>query len=179
MAGAPRRDAQRREGWLTVEGLLAAARDDLDRMTPAQAIAAQKSGAALVDIRSEAQRARDGEIPGATRHPRNVLEWRLDPACAFRDRDLARHDRRVILVCDEGFQSSLAAATAMGFGLDATDVIGGFQAWRAAGLPVAPYRAPPGPPGTSAEDRADRGSLRAWRSRRGPTGWGRRTPRWW
>jgi rhodanese-related sulfurtransferase len=133
--------AQRTEGCLTVEQLLAAARDNLDRMTPAEAIAAQQSGAALVDIRSETQRARDGEIPGATRHPRNVLEWRLDPACAHRDPDLARRDRLVILICDEGFQSSLAATTIKRFGVNATDISGGFQAWRAAGLPVEPNSA--------------------------------------
>jgi rhodanese-related sulfurtransferase len=124
------------EDWLTVDKLLAAARQGLDRLTPAQALAACRSGAVLVDIRSEAQQARDGEIPGARRHPRNVLEWRLDPACEHRDADIARRDVRVILVCDEGYQSSLVAATARRFGVDATDVIGGFQAWRAAGLPV-------------------------------------------
>ena len=122
--------------WLTVEQLLAAARDELERMTPAQAAAARESGAALVDIRSEAQRSRDGGIPGATCHPRNVLEWRLDSECEHRDPKIAHRDVRVILVCDEGFQSSLAAATLRRFGIDATDVIGGFQAWRTAGLPI-------------------------------------------
>jgi rhodanese-related sulfurtransferase len=124
------------EGRLTVDELLAAARERLERLTPAQAMAAQRSGAVLVDIRSEVQRARDGEIPNARRHPRNVLEWRMDPECEHRDREIARRDVSVILICDEGFQSSLAAATARRFGLDATDVAGGFQAWRAAGLPV-------------------------------------------
>jgi len=124
------------EARLTVEQLLAAARDGLARLTPAQALAECRSGALLVDIRSESQRARDGELPGATRHPRNVLEWRLDPECEHRDRGIARRDVRVILVCDEGFQSSLAAATVRQFGVDATDVIGGFQAWRDAGLPI-------------------------------------------
>ena len=69
--------------------------------------------------------------------PRNVLEWRLDPACEHRDPELARRDARVVLICDEGYQSSLAAATLTRFGLDATDVVGGFQAWRAAGLAVS------------------------------------------
>jgi rhodanese-related sulfurtransferase len=68
--------------------------------------------------------------------PRNVLEWRLDPSSPQRDRDLARRDREVIVICDEGFQSTLAAANLRRFGLGATDVVGGFQAWRAAGLPV-------------------------------------------
>jgi rhodanese-related sulfurtransferase len=126
----------RTEGWPTVEQLLEAARAGLERLTPADALAAQRAGAVVVDIRSESQRARDGEIPGARRHPRNVLEWRLDPGCEHRDRDVARRDLRVVLICDEGFQSSLAAATVRRFGVDATDVIGGFQAWRAAGLPV-------------------------------------------
>jgi rhodanese-related sulfurtransferase len=127
---------RRTDGPLTVDELLAAARSSLDRVTPAAAIAAQQSGAVLVDIRSEAQRSRDGEIPGASRHPRNVLEWRIDPACEHRDPQIARRDVSVILICDSGFQSSLAAATVRRFGVDATDVIGGFQAWRAAGLPV-------------------------------------------
>jgi rhodanese-related sulfurtransferase len=69
-------------------------------------------------------------------HLRNVLEWRLDPACPHRDPELVRRDRVVIVVCDEGYQSSLAPATLRRFGLDAADVIGEFQAWRAAGLPV-------------------------------------------
>jgi rhodanese-related sulfurtransferase len=125
---------------VTVDDLLAQARSRLARVTPAEARAAQAGGAAIVDIRSERQRSRDGEIPGATRHPRNVLEWRLDPECAHRDPAIARRDLRLILVCDEGFQSSLAAATAQSFGLDVTDMIGGFQAWRADGLPVEPYQ---------------------------------------
>jgi rhodanese-related sulfurtransferase len=119
-----------------VEALLAAARQELVRVTPLEALAAHRSGAVLLDIRSELQRSRDGEIPGAIRHPRNVLEWRLDPECEHRDPRIARRDVRVILVCDEGFQSSLAAATARSFGVDATDVTGGFRAWRAAGLPI-------------------------------------------
>jgi rhodanese-related sulfurtransferase len=141
----PRAGTQR---WLTVDDLLDAARRRLARMTPADALAAQRSGAVLVDIRSAPQRARDGDIPGAKRYPRNVLEWRLDPSCEHRDRDIARRDVRLILICDEGFQSSLAAATVRQFGVDATDVIGGFRAWRADGLPVEPQsvesRAMPG-----------------------------------
>ena len=74
----------------------------------------------------------------ATIVARNVLEWRLDPSSDHRDPVLARRDRRLILICQEGYQSSLAAATQQRFGLDATDVIGGFQAWREAELPVAP-----------------------------------------
>jgi rhodanese-related sulfurtransferase len=129
--------------WTTVDEVLDEAREGLERLTPQAALAAQRSGAVLVDIRSEAQRARDGEIPGATRHPRNVLEWRLDPASDSRDPAIARRDVQVVLVCDGGYQSSLAAATVRRFGVDATDLIGGFQAWRAAGLPVEPGRGDP------------------------------------
>jgi rhodanese-related sulfurtransferase len=82
------------------------------------------------------QRRRDGEIPGAHVIPRNVLEWRLDPASSHRLPDLARTDRPVIVICDEGYQSSLAAATLRSFGLEATDVIGGAQEWIRRGLPV-------------------------------------------
>ena len=91
----------------------------------------------LIDIRSDSQRASDGLIPGARSVPRNVLEWRLDPACPNRDPELGRREARIMLLCDEGYQSSLAAATVRSFGVSAaTDVIGGFRAWRAAGLPV-------------------------------------------
>jgi rhodanese-related sulfurtransferase len=121
---------------VTVEQLLAEARTGLPRLSPEAAHAAASGGAALVDIRPEEQRREDGEILGATHIQRNVLEWRLDPACLHRDPELARRDRLVIVLCDEGCQSSLAAATLRRFGLAAADVIGGFQAWRAAGLPV-------------------------------------------
>jgi rhodanese-related sulfurtransferase len=121
----------------TVEELLAAARTRLQRVTAEQAHVAMAEGALLVDIRSDSQRACDGLITGARVVARNVLEWRLDPACPHRDPELARPDARVMLLCNEGYQSSLAAATLQLFGLEAaTDVIGGFQAWLAAGLPV-------------------------------------------
>jgi rhodanese-related sulfurtransferase len=130
------------EAPVTVAHLLAAARSRFDRLTPAAAHAAMCRGAVLVDVRSDTQRASDGTVPGAYFVSRNVLEWRLDPACPHCDRFLARPETRQILLCNEGYQSSLVAATLQGFGLmHATDVIGGFQAWRAAGLPVL---APPG-----------------------------------
>jgi rhodanese-related sulfurtransferase len=96
----------------------------------------------LVDIRSEVQRTRDGAIPGALAHPRNVLEWRADAASAHDDPALSGAlDRIVVVVCDEGYQSSLAAAVLQDLGFErATDLVGGFQAWRAAGLPVEPAR---------------------------------------
>jgi rhodanese-related sulfurtransferase len=124
---------------MTIDDLLAAARARLDRLSPAAAAEAAATGAAvLVDVRSEAQRARDGAIPGAVCHPRNVLEWRVDPASSHADPRLSADlDATLVIVCDEGYQSSLAAATLQDLGFArATDLVGGFQAWRAAGLPV-------------------------------------------
>jgi rhodanese-related sulfurtransferase len=122
---------------VTVEQLLDDARGRLHRLTPDEAFAAARRGALLVDIRSDSQRERDGTVPGSRFVARNVLEWRLDPACPHRDETLARPRERIILLCDEGCQSSLAAATLQQLGLrHATDVIGGFRAWRSAGLPV-------------------------------------------
>jgi rhodanese-related sulfurtransferase len=121
----------------TVEQLLSVARSQLRRLTPREALAAMEDGAHLIDVRSESQRAVDGVVPGSHFVPRNVLEWRLDPACPDRDRALARRDARLVLICDEGYQSSLAAATLRRFALaEVTDVAGGFRAWRAEGLPV-------------------------------------------
>jgi rhodanese-related sulfurtransferase len=94
-------------------------------------------GALLIDIRSEVQRERDGEVPESRFIARNVLEWRCDPASPWRDKAVTDAGARIILICNEGYQSSLAAATLQQLGLiDATDVIGGFQAWKAAGLPL-------------------------------------------
>jgi rhodanese-related sulfurtransferase len=121
----------------TVDELLTRARARLDRLEPREAQVAQESGALLIDIRSDSQRAADGVVPGAAFVPRNVLEWRLDPASPHREPELARPDRPIVLMCDEGYQSSLAAATLQELGLpQATDLAGGFQAWRDAGLPV-------------------------------------------
>jgi rhodanese-related sulfurtransferase len=121
---------------VTVGDLLAEARATLVRLTPAEAMTAVNAGAAIIDIRPTEQRDRDGRIPGAHVIPRNVLEWRLDPTCEHRDPDIARTGGQVIVVCDQGYQSSLAAATLKRFGLDATDLIGGVQSWRAEGLPL-------------------------------------------
>ena len=121
----------------TVEELLAAARATLRRLAPADALAAMCDGALLVDIRSDSQRAADGTIPGAAFVSRNVLEWRLDPTCPHCDERLAAGEQLLVLICNEGYQSSLAAATVQRFRpRPVADVIGGFQAWRAAGLPV-------------------------------------------
>ena len=119
---------------LTVDELLARARRQLVRIEPEQAATELEEGALLVDIRPAEQRA-DGEIPGATVIDRNVLEWRLDPASPSRIASASGYDIRVIVICEEGYSSSLVAATLKELGLvNATDVIGGFQAWRAAGL---------------------------------------------
>ncbi|WCB92202.1 Thiosulfate sulfurtransferase GlpE [Baekduia alba] len=125
----------------TIDDLLATARGRLERLGPdAAAAAAQRGDAVLVDIRSDVQRAQDGAIPGAIWHPRNVLEWRVDPASSHADPRLSENlDARLVVVCNEGYQSSLAAATLQELGFArATDLDGGFQAWRAAGLPVEP-----------------------------------------
>jgi rhodanese-related sulfurtransferase len=122
-----------------VDDLLQEARAQLDRVDPEQARdAVEREGAVLVDIRSDNQRAEDGVIPGAVHHPRNVLEWRLDPDSEQPDPELTSDsDRQLIILCDAGYASSLAAAVAQEMGYaNATDLVGGFQAWRAAGLPV-------------------------------------------
>ena len=123
----------------TIEDLLAAARARLDRVEPAEAPGEVERGGLLVDIRSELQRRRDGVIPGAIHHSRNVLEWRMDPASGHSDPAVGGLDRRVIVVCDAGYASSLAAVALRELGFArATDLVGGFQAWRSAGLPVEP-----------------------------------------
>jgi rhodanese-related sulfurtransferase len=123
----------------TIDELLAQARAGLHRVDPHEAWAAIDDGALLLDIRSESQRAADGLVPDAIWFARNVLEWRCDPSCEAYDERVGGLDRHVIVMCDEGYQSSLAAATLQQLGFaGATDLAGGFQAWRAAGLPVKP-----------------------------------------
>jgi rhodanese-related sulfurtransferase len=127
----------------TVDELLAQARATLpDRPTPAEALHAQANGALLIDIRGDDQRHEHGLIPGAIVLPRNSLEWRCDPASEWRHPAITSRDVRIILICDQGYQSSLAAATLQQLGLThATDLDGGFTAWAAAGLPVIGPRA--------------------------------------
>ncbi|MGQ0609211.1 MAG: rhodanese-like domain-containing protein [Chloroflexota bacterium] len=122
----------------TISDLMADARARLSRLQPADAYAAMRMDAALVDTRCAELRQRDGSIPGATWIPLSVLFWRIDPTSPSRLPDLAGDQhRQLILLCDHGYSSSLAAATLHEMGFDrATDVIGGFQAWAAAGLPV-------------------------------------------
>jgi rhodanese-related sulfurtransferase len=122
---------------LTADDLLAEARRDLGRLKPAEAASAIAAGAVLVDVRSELQRERDGVVRGSVHFPRNVLEWRCDPASGASDARVNDHACQLIVMCDEGYQSSLAAANLKRMGFErATDLDGGFQAWRAAGLPV-------------------------------------------
>ncbi len=136
----------------TIDDLLERARAQLERLAPAEAQAAVGNGALIVDIRAESQRRRDGVVPGALFIPRNVLEWRCDPSSRWRDPEASDPGRQVIVMCNEGYQSSLAAATLkqLGHG-DATDLIGGFQAWRAAGLPVERDRGAGPPAGPAAQ----------------------------
>jgi rhodanese-related sulfurtransferase len=122
---------------ITLDELLERARRDLVRVEPEQAAAELAGGALLVDIRPADQRSEGGDVPGATVVDRNVLEWRLGPDSEWRIDAVAGPDTRVIVLCNEGYSSSLAAATLKELGLvNATDVIGGFQAWKAAGLPI-------------------------------------------
>jgi rhodanese-related sulfurtransferase len=121
----------------TVDELLEEARAQLARVGPAEANRAVAEGALLVDIRAESQRKRDGVVPQALFFPRNVIEWRADPSSSAHDPAFSDLDRPVVVMCDEGYQSSLVAATLKRLGFArATDLVGGFQAWRGAGLPV-------------------------------------------
>jgi rhodanese-related sulfurtransferase/predicted metal-dependent enzyme (double-stranded beta helix superfamily) len=120
-----------------IDELLAEARGGLARLRPEAALAAITDGAVLVDIRPLEQRIVEGEIPGAILISRNVLEWRLDPASEARIPALARADARIIVMCSEGYASTLAAASLRRIGLsEATDLEGGFRGWEAAGLPT-------------------------------------------
>jgi rhodanese-related sulfurtransferase len=124
-------------GSRSIDDILAAARARFHRVGPVEALEAQGTGAVLVDIRPVAQRQEHGEIPGAIVVDRNVLEWRLDPRSDARLPIADRFDLAVIVVCQEGYSSSLAAATLLDLGLyRATDLIGGFAAWASDGLPV-------------------------------------------
>jgi len=133
-------------GARMIDEILALARARLGRLTPRQAFRELTHGATLVDIRPAAQRAAEGGIPGAIVVERNVLEWRFDPASEARLASVTGYGDRVIVICSEGYTSSLAAASLHDLGLAyATDVAGGFRAWAAAGLPIAaPATAPPG-----------------------------------
>jgi rhodanese-related sulfurtransferase len=122
-----------------VDEVLAAARSRIRRFAPADVPA----GALIVDIRSTDARLRNGVVPGALHIPRTVLEWRLDPTCEWRTPH-AQGAEQLVLLCDHGESSSLAAAALLDLDLDAGDVIGGFAAWIGAGLPVEPAGEPQG-----------------------------------
>ncbi|HXG75510.1 MAG TPA: rhodanese-like domain-containing protein [Gaiellaceae bacterium] len=137
-------------GRRTLDELLAEAEARIARLSPQEAHAALQRGARLVDLRSDTARARDGIVPGSFHVPRTVLEWRLAPESPWRNPHFAGLEEEIVLMCDHGFSSVLAAATLAELGFTRVgDVVGGYEAWREAGLPTAP--APPpvtdGPPG--------------------------------
>jgi rhodanese-related sulfurtransferase len=124
-----------RPRFASVDDLLAEARSDLDRVSPFEARARVLAGACIVDIRPAWQRAIDGEIAGSVVVERNHLEWRLHPASGAA-LPLARDGQEWIVVCTEGYTSSLAAASLRSLGIEATDIVGGIRGWRVAGLPL-------------------------------------------
>jgi rhodanese-related sulfurtransferase len=116
-----------------IDQLVARARASLDRVQPSDLMAELEAGTLVIDIRPIDQRQRDGDLPGAVVVDRNVLEWRLDPSCPYRLPIADEADRRIIVVCNEGYSSSLAAATLQDLGLrNATDLVDGYQGWMAA-----------------------------------------------
>jgi rhodanese-related sulfurtransferase len=126
-----------------VDRLLAQARQGLRRVDPGQAKQIADEGGLLIDIRPAAQRAEFGEIPGTLIVERNNLEWRLDPGGSHRLPEAENPDRPVVIICQEGYASSLAAASLLGVGRTAvTDLEGGFVAWKQAGLPTTPGSRP-------------------------------------
>jgi rhodanese-related sulfurtransferase len=150
--------AANRPGVEAVSGvaeLLAEARSGIRRYRPAEALARAAAGSTFVDLRSHDERERDGVIPGSVHVPRSVLEWRVDERSGFSNPHVAQRELELVLVCNEGYSSSFAAAALRELGFSrAGDLAGGFQAWRAAGLPTMP--APPpaaGLPGMGGLDR--------------------------
>ena len=136
--GGPDRPA----GSRTIDELLARVRSRIERVEPAVAWGRLTVGALLVDTRPAEQRNRDGEVPGAVVIDRNVLEWRLDPASPDRLPEVTGYDLEILVLCNEGYSSSLVADTLRTLGLTRTvDVIGGFVAWAASGLPIVRGRA--------------------------------------
>jgi len=139
-----------REKRRTLEQLLEAAQARIERFEPAEAHAASERGALLIDIRADVDRERDGIVPGTLHIPRTVLEWRLDPDSSWRNPHVGGLDQQILLLCDHGCSSVFAAAALVDLGFaHAGDVIGGYAAWREAGLPTAaspPCRREPGEP---------------------------------
>lgn len=121
---------------------MASARARIRRYEPIEALVAMQGGALLIDIRTDTDRERDGIVPGSLHIPRTVLEWRLEPNGEWRSPHVGDSDEPIILMCDHGFASSLAAATLVDLGFtDAGDLSGGFEAWARAGLPTMRSRA--------------------------------------
>lgn len=122
---------------LGIDAWLARVRERVRRVTLAEAVALRDSGGLLIDTRTELQRAEQGELPGAIVIDRTVLEWRLDPTCEHCIPEVTGQDQPVVVVCRQGYSSSLAAANLRAIGLaNATDLIGGVEGWIAAGQPV-------------------------------------------
>jgi len=151
-------------GRRTVDDLVAEARGAIERLTPVQAWEAALAGARVIDIRSDTARARDGIVPGSFHIPRTVLEWRLDISSPWRNEHFASLDDALVLLCDHGYSSSLAAFALVQLGYRrVADVTGGFEAWRLAGLPVARPPEPVVPdvlPGSAPPDDLDQ--LHRW-----------------
>jgi rhodanese-related sulfurtransferase len=128
-------------GTRSIDELLARVRSRIERVSPQEAAARLADGALLVDTRPGEQRSQDGDVPGAVVVDRNVLEWRLDPASPWRIPEMTGYDVEVIVLCNQGYSSSLVADTLRTLGLHrAVDVIGGFEAWTALGLPTVGVR---------------------------------------
>ncbi len=128
--------------FASVDDLLASARGGLERLDPFEARSRVDAGAIIVDIRPSWQRRLDGEIPGSVIVERNHLEWRLHPRSGASLAIAATEGQEWIVVCTEGYTSSLAASALVSLGLPASDIVGGIHAWRAAGLPVVPGASP-------------------------------------
>ena len=124
-------------GTRTIGELLQAAQQRLDRLQPRDALEESRHGALIVDTRCQEARVETGVIPGSLHVPLSVLYWRLDPSSGYADTRLSDPSRRIILFCADGYSSSLAGATLRDLGFDrATDIVGGFNGWLAAELPV-------------------------------------------
>jgi len=139
----------------SLDELLGEASARIQRLAPQEAFDAVADGALLVDIRSDGDRERDGVVPGALHVPRTVLEWRFAGEPEWRSPYLGNAGRQIVLICDHGCSSIFAAAALVDLGYHAGDVVGGFDAWRAAGLPTAPgaiHRAPGEPAGMRPPD---------------------------
>jgi len=127
----------------TLDALFAAACERIERLDPAAAHAELEDGALVIDIRDGDVRRRTGVVPGSLHVPRTVLEWRVDPGGPWRNAQIGGLNTRLIVLCDHGCSSALAAATLVDLGFErAADVVGGFEAWQAAGLPVVAPRDP-------------------------------------